>query len=60
METIHIFYLIKQYLKHEKIWRQNVLLKQNLMLISREVIIKRARQETNGQKRLHQKTCLSM
>ena len=28
METIHIYLLIKQYLKHEKIWPQNVLLKQ--------------------------------
>ena len=45
-ETIHIYNLIKQYLKHEKIWR---LLKQKVMLISREVIIKRPRQETNRQ-----------
>ena len=43
METIHIYSLIKQYLKHEKICRQNVLLKQKVMLISREVI-ERARQ----------------
>ena len=43
METIHIYLLIKQYLKHEKIWQQNVLLKQTGMLISREVI-ERARQ----------------
>ena len=29
-ETIHIYYLIKQYLKHEKIWRKNVYLKQKV------------------------------
>ena len=44
-ETIHIYYLIKQYLKHEKIWRKNVLLKQKVMLISREVIVKRPRRD---------------
>ena len=48
-ETIYIDYLIKQYLKYEKIWRKNVLLKQKVMLISRKVIVKRARQETNRQ-----------
>ena len=38
-----MYYLIKRYLKHETIWRQNVLLKQKVVLISREVI-ERARQ----------------
>ena len=33
-----MYYLTKKYLKHETIWRQNVLLKQKVMLISREVI----------------------
>ena len=33
-----MYYLIKKYLKHETIWRQNVLLKQKVVLISREVI----------------------
>ena len=37
-ETIQIYYWIKKYLKHETIWRQNVLLKQKVMLIFREVI----------------------
>ena len=32
-ETIHIHYLIKQYVKHEMFWRQNVLLKKEVMLI---------------------------
>ena len=40
--------MIKQYLKREMIWRQNVLLKHKVMLISHKVI-KRARQETNRQ-----------
>ena len=31
-ETLHIHYLIEQYLKHEKIWLKNVLLKQKEML----------------------------
>ena len=56
-ENIQIYHLIKQYSKHEKIWRQNVLLQQKVMLISHEVI-ERARQETNRQKRQHQKTCM--
>ena len=30
-----MYYLTKKYLKHETIWRQNVLLKQKVMLISR-------------------------
>ena len=38
-----MYYLNKKYLKHETIWRQNVLLKQKVVLISREVI-ERARQ----------------
>ena len=38
VNMIHIYYLIKQYLKHEKMWQQNVLLQQKVMLISREVI----------------------
>ena len=33
-----MYYLIKRYLKHKTIWRQNVLLQQKVMLISREVI----------------------
>ena len=42
-ETIHIYYLIlKQYLKHEKVWRKNKPVKLKVMLISREVIVKRA------------------
>ena len=40
-ETVHIYYMIKQCSKHEKIWRQNVLLKQKVMLISRKIFIKR-------------------
>ena len=47
METIHIYCFIKQYLKHEKIWRQNVLLKQKGMFISRKIIVKRDEQ-TDG------------
>ena len=31
-ETIHIFYVIKQYSKHENISRQNVLLKQRVTI----------------------------
>ena len=38
-----MYYLIKKYLKHETIWRQNALSKQKVVLISREVI-ERARQ----------------
>ena len=48
-ETIHIYCFIKQCLQSEMIWRQNVLLKQKVMLISREVIVKQARQGTNRQ-----------
>ena len=33
-----MYYFIKKYLKHETIWRQNVLLKQKVMLTFREVI----------------------
>ena len=55
-ETIHIYNLIKQYLKHEKIWRKNVLLKQKVMLISRKAIVKRPRRD----KRKQPKTCLRL
>ena len=39
----------KAILKHETIWQQNMLLRQKVMLISRKVIVKRARQEKNRQ-----------
>ena len=45
-EKIHIYWLIKQYLKHEMIWRQNVLLKQKVMFISCEIIVKRDRRRS--------------
>ena len=41
--TIHIYWFIMQYLKHEKIWRQNVLLKQKVIVISCKIIVKRDR-----------------
>ena len=46
--TIHIYYIINQILKHEKIWWLNVLLKQKVMFISREIIVKRDKRRTDG------------
>ena len=43
-----MYYDIEHYLKYETIWRLNVLLKQKVMLILLEIIVKLDKRRTDG------------